>query len=742
MSVKKKKLIVKRKGSFTPLVAIMLVFFILVASLTIDYSRFNSVNTIVQSQASNAIDVGLMNYNINLKDAYDLYGVADTAALRQQVSQCLTKTLTATDFKTPYHVALESLDVTFVGDGLVDKDTLKQMIIENHSKAFIANQMSQWLERIDVLKDLEKVINLVEQFNTIVKQVSKLEKLYYDLKKLYNDFDKWQNAAKNFDGAAIASRLIDYYDDLDDVEEDIDALRQRKEDDPLGDNLDSDWYDEKFDKLYAKSDRIEEDIEKLEDEVSDFIDSVDIVFNLIGETKQFSDQLSDVCDEVKDVIDTLPTDSIEAFNSDLGDIVKNVGNYAEDIFDGLSDANRVFNEQAELIEDLAEEVRQYTDLLKELVGSEPPSADKYENILSLDGQISFTIIDILKHEANGKEGFSFRQVFDTLYQLTRRVVTGQLGYDFGEIPEDVYQKLPSRQRSLRSQSFSFNDHSASGRDAQVDALNNQMEQSTDFVKILSGALVSGMQGIVEKMIIADYTMQHFSYNYQDGGPDHNKYFKTAEVEYILNGNRSAGSNAIFTEATIYGIRMVLNAISILAFKETELNTITTELAVMTGGLSYPVIYGLCVIGWSAIESGIDLSHLKDKKRVLFFKLGHDINFDLSLDMLENPPQLESFSNAVDDVNPLAFDYSDYLFLMLIVQPEEVTLYRIMDMISVSDVLDNCELASFKTEVDLKMSYRLNSWFKASEIAPATLQSTNQNATLFHKVYNLELQRGY
>ncbi len=742
MSVKKRKLITKRKGSFTPFVAVMLVFFILVASVTIDYSRFNSVDTIVQSQVSNAIDVGLMDYDVKLKDTYDLYGITDAAALHQQVDRCLAKSLTATDFKTPYRVTLESLNVNFVGGGLADKDTLKQMIIENHSKAFIANQMSEWIDRINMLKDLEKVINLVEQFNTMVKQISKLEKLYYDLKALYDQFDNWQKAAKEFDGAAIADRLIDYYDDLDDIEDDIDALKAKKADDPLAGNLNKDLYKDELDKLDDKSERINKKIKKLEDEVTNFIDGVDIVTNLISETKQFSDQISDVCDDVEDVIDSLPTNSIKAFNSDLGDIVKNVKNYAEEIFDGLSDANKAFNKQVELIEDLSDEVKQYTNLLEDLLNDKPSSPDKYKNILTLDGQISFTLIDLLKHEANGKSGLSFKKVFDALYQLTRRVVTGQLGYDFGEIPEAVYQKLPSRQRSYQSQLFSFDNKPASGRDAQVDALNKQMEQSTDFVKMLSGAMVAGMQGVIEKMIIADYTMQHFSYNYQEDGPDHNKYFKTAEVEYILHGSRSAGSNALFTEATIFGIRMVLNAISILAFKETELNTIAGELALMTGGLSYPVIYGLCVVGWAAIESGIDLSHLKDKKRVLFFKLGNDINFDLSLDVLEDSSKFGTFENAVDDINPLAFDYSDYLFLMLVVQSEEVTLYRIMDMISVSDVLADRELASFKTEVDVKMSYRLNSWFKANDLAPATLQSTNQKPTLFHKVYNLELQRGY
>ncbi len=740
MSVKNSKLHSKRKGSFTPAVAILLVFFILVATLSIDYSRFNSVEPIVHKQVSNALDVALMDYNLDLKDTYDLYAINDIDKLHQQVETCLAMTMTATDFNTPYRVTIESLDVNFVGAGLYDKDVLKQMIIENHSKAFVADQMSEWLERINALKDLEKVINLVEQFNTIVKQISRIEKLYYDLKALYVQFDTWQNTAKQFDGAAIASRLISYYDDLEDIEDDIEALKKEKAEDPLGDNLKKKDYQKEIAKLFDEYRSIENDIKALEYEVNNFINSVDIVFDLIDKTKQFSDQLSDVCDEVEVLIDSLPTDSVDELNSNLGDIVKNVAEYANTVIDGLSDANVAFNKQVELIDGLAKEVVQYKELLKGLLTDVSGSADQYKNRLSLDGQISFIIIDLLKHEIGGQGGLSFKTVFDKLFQLTRRVVTGQLGYEFGEIPEDVYQQLPSKQQAVLSQEIGLANQVASGQDEQIDALNQQMNQSTDFVKILTGAMVDGMQSVVEKMIIADYTLRHFTYNHQDGQVIHNRYFSSAEVEYILNGNRVAGANAIFTEAKIFGIRTVLNAVSILAFKETELNTITAELAAMTGGLSYPVIYGLCVIGWSAIESGIDMSHLKDNKRVLFFKLGQDINFDLSLDMLDNPPSFDAFENAVDDINPLAFDYSNYLFLLLLMQPEDVTLYRIMDMISVSDVTENCDLASFKTEVELKMSYRLNSWFNTNNVAAG--KKSGQQPMLFYKLYDLELQRGY
>ncbi len=735
MSSKRALELKRRKGSFTPAIAILMVFFVLVATLTIDYSRFNSVQPIVRAQLNNAIDIALLDYDSALKDDYDLYGVLDRQKLGEQIEYYLNKSLAAGDFTTPYHIVIESVAVDSDVANITDKETLRQMIIQNHSKAFIANKLTDWLERLDILRDLSKVIDMVEQFNEVVKQVSKLEQLYRDLESLYSQFEDWQTMAQNFDGAAIADDLLDLYEDLADVEDDIDEQRNKDDEDAWTIYQDG-WYDAELDYLITKRGRIEDNIDDAKVAISDFIDQADIVFELLTKTKQFSDQLAIVCSEVENVLASLPTDSIEAFDQSLGSVVANIQDYAQQILVGLESGNQAFNQQITVIDNLAGETRHYVDLLSELLDEEAFNASDYQNELTLDGQIVFSVIDILLRQSAADTPFSFSAVFDTLYQKARQTLETQFDYNHGEIPQEVFSQLPSRQLGQRDPLFEPGERAQGGKFAQSEALNEQMDQSVDFTKQLSAAAFDSGQALIEKLIIIDYVLTHFSHNYDDNQDiaERNRYFNTAEVEYIINGDRIGSTNALMTEAGIFGMRTALNALSILAFKQNELTVVSTELAALTGGFSYPLIYGLCVIGWASIESGIDIAQLKDGKRVLFFKMANDINFDLSLETLAEISGQADVVKVVNELNPLAFDYQDYLFLILLTQEEDIILYRIIDMISLSNALNDATLSNYKTAVTVTLHYRLDSWFSTNLPNVAT--------SLTSKQYSITLKRGY
>ncbi len=724
----------RRRGSFTPSVALLLVFFILLATLTIDYSRFNSVQPIVQAQLSNALDIALMDYDAALKDGYDLYGFGDGENVRRQIEYYLAKALDE-QLVMPYQVTVESVTVDGLSGGIVDKETLRQMIIQNHSKAFIANQLTDWLERLDLLRDLGDLIAMVEQFNDIVKSVSKLDRMYNDLKDLYDEFADWYSMAKNFDGAAIATDLKDLYAALADVDDDISNYQAQIEEDDWA-VFQNDWYDQQLNDMLSERNRIAEKIDEVEDVVLDFIESADSVFELLSKTRQFSDQLAVVCDDVQVVIDALPTESLSDYNDGLGEIVAGIEQYANDILGSLRAGNAAFNQQVTALDDLATELQHYLDLLADLLGDEPFDADAYQNDLTLEGQITFSVIDILLRQDEDDAPFDFGVVLDALYDMGRHVVEQQFDYDLGEIPRDIYAQLPSRSLGQIEPLFELGPRSAGGKWAKSDDLQAQMTESVDLTKQLSSAMLSSTEKTIEKMIIADYVLHYFSYHYRPAGdnPPHNPYFSRAEVEYIINGDRLGSVNALMTETGIYGMRTALNALSILAFKQTELNIVSGELAAMTGGVSYPLIYGLCVIGWSAIESGIDISQLKAGERVVFFKLANNINFDLSVDALLGSTEQNAALAVVDELNPLAFDYGDYLFLMLLAQDETVILERIADMVSLSNLLDGAKLADYKTELTVTLNYRIDSWFGIDLAAVAD--------HLGSKVFTVQLKRGY
>ncbi len=724
----------RRRGSFTPAVAILLVFFIVVASLVIDYSRFNSAESVVVKQLSNAADVALLDYCTPLKDSYNLYAFTDRSGVRDTTLEYLQRGLTSARARQLYRVKIDDLTVSTSGLGLSDKAVLRQMIVENHSKAFVANRLKKWIERFEVLRELDRLIDLVARFNDIVARVADLEKSYRALKSLHATFVEWYDYAKQFDGAAVARRIADKRLELAAAEEAVEAFKAQLPDDNLGQDMSITDNLELTRLIVARND-IAVQIEEQKDSIRKFVSGLDTLAQLTSKMLSFSDQLDAVCQDVGDMLASLPSESIALLNADLGKVISGVQNYGIQILDELSSANDLINEQLQVLEGYSEEVAQYAALLETLLDDRDLSSDAYANALTFEGEVAFTAIQILMRNASSEGGFSFKAVMDALYHFSRRVVEAQLGYDLGEIPVDQYEVLPSHPvfDGFRGGSGSF---AVSQTDKQQ-AMHAQMDQSTNFLKSLAGDLFGEMEGALEKMIIADYIVTHFSHNYADDEDEivNNRYLPQSEIEYILNGQRVGAHNALLTEASIYSMRLALNAISILAFKQTELNTVTTEIAALTGGLSYPLVYGLAVVGWSAIESGIDVYQLKQSEKVVFFKLAGDINFDLSLETLMNFDGSAQISQTIDQLNPLAFDYADYLFLLLLDQSEDETLRRIMDMISLSEQLEGVAWKDLKTDIDISLHYHIDSWYGEEKgLLEGRVFGENNSEIELHKGY--------
>ncbi len=723
-----------RRGSFTPAIAILMVFLIVVASLVIDYSRFNSAEALVVNQLSNAVDIALLDYNAPLKDEFDLYALSDIEKVQDDVLSYLNKALADTGHKQLYRIEIEDLKLSFRGAGLSDKAVLRQMIVENHSKAFVANGLTKWLERLDVLKKLEQLIDLVAQFNDVVKRVSELEKTYRELKSVHQTFVDWYDFVKEFDGEEVARTIAVLKVDLTAAE---DAIAQFKAALPQGQSDQDMLMSDRIEllKLQSARDKVIAQIDGCKALISSFIDGADSLDQLIGKAVSFSRQVDDLCQTISGLLSSLPSDSIELRNQNVGQAVSGVKDYAEQLLDDFQTANQKIAEKLKGYRAFSSEVKQYATVLETLLDDAPLSAESYRNGLQFAGDLTFTAIQVLMRNSNDDHKSGFRAVLEKLYHFSRKVVERQFGYDLGEIPASVYSQLPSQPVAggYRGGYGSFG-NVAPDKQQQM---HEQMDQSTDLLKALGSGVFGKLESGIEKMIIADYVMTHFSHNYvaDEEKIANNRYLPDSEVEYILQGHAQGSHNALMTEATIYSMRLALNAISILAFKQTELNAVSTEIAALTGGLSYPIVYGLCTVGWSGIESAIDLSHLKKGEKAVFFKLAGDINFDMSLDALMNYDDAMQFEQTVDDLNPLAFDYGDYLFLLLLVQSEDKTLTRIMDSVALSKQLEDVSWRDLKTDIDITLSYRIRGWY-------GDIKGVLEGRRLQYDNRQIILQRGY
>ncbi len=697
------------RGSFTPAVAILMVFLIVVASLVIDYSRFNSAQSFAANQLSNAVDIALLDYYAPLQEEYDLYALNDSSKAQDTVLNYLYKAFSDSGHRQFYRVEVDKLKLSFRGEGLSDKAVLRQMIVENHSKAFVANGLTMWIERLEVLKGIDQLIGVVAQFNDIVKRLAELEGSYRKLKVVHQTFVDWYDYVRKFDGEKIAQKIASLELDLLVADSDIAEFKASLPQlEPEQDMLMSDRIE--LLKLTSVRDKVINRIDDCKLAIRRFIDGADSINQLIANTVNFSQQVDALCENIDGLLNSLTNDSIELRNQNVGSVVSGIKDYATQLLDNLQAANKKIAKKLKGYQSFSAEVAQYKAVLSTLLDSSQLSAESYRNLLQFDGELAFTTIQILMRNSDDSGKSGFQVVLEKLYQFSEKVVARQFGYDLGEIPPEVYSKLPSRPvvKANRGGSGSFSK-------VMIDkqrAMHDQMNRSTDLLKTLTSGILGKAESGIEKMIIADYVMTHFSHNYavSETKIANNRYLRDSEVEYILQGNAKGAYNALMTEATIYSMRLALNAMSILAFKQTELNAVTTEIAALTGGLSYPIVYGLCTVGWSGIESAIDLHHLKKREKVIFFKLAGDINFDMSLENLMNFDDAAQFDQTVDEFNPLAFDYGDHLFLLLLIQSEDKTLTRIMDAVSLSDQLQDISWCDLKTDFDISLSYRIKSWY--------------------------------
>lgn len=239
-----------------------------------------------------------------------------------------------------------------------------------------------------------------------------------------------------------------------------------------------------------------------------------------------------------------------------------------------------------------------------------------------------------------------------------------------DIPEERYIGLPSQQGTQAgsvSQSR-FDASKVRGFSGIIEAA-SLWEALNEMVR---GAGVS----LTERAVINHYVLDYFSYNVPS---DFEKDRVLGEVEYLLIGNRYGLVNAAGTDAQIGLLRVGLNAVALLVTKQQTVQYLATQLAAVTGGISYPVAYGVVLGGWAIAESASDLYTLHRGDSVSLCKLDGDFTIDVESELIgiPDPGKQAVISKALEQL-AIKWQYEDYLSLLLFIVPEEHLLLRIAD----------------------------------------------------------------
>lgn len=245
----------------------------------------------------------------------------------------------------------------------------------------------------------------------------------------------------------------------------------------------------------------------------------------------------------------------------------------------------------------------------------------------------------------------------------------------GDIPKEAFERLPSRTYLL------CEDEKESLHWPVKGGYISRLRKSFEQIKTTLAYFDELGRNLYEKAILCDYVLTYMNYNVPSEFETREGYL--GQVEYILGGNRYGSINASYVDGQIGLLRLGSNAIALLIRKQAEIQMISGELAAITGGVTYPVAYGLVVLGWSISESVADLTQLHAGESVPLIKLFGDFTVELDFSIFLEEGGSEIVIDDIFKTLGVAWTYKDYLRWLLLLMPEEKMLARVADQWALS-----------------------------------------------------------
>lgn len=207
-----------------------------------------------------------------------------------------------------------------------------------------------------------------------------------------------------------------------------------------------------------------------------------------------------------------------------------------------------------------------------------------------------------------------------------------------------------------------------------------------------------------------------------------------EVEYLISGLANEKHSLSLVRLKIVAVRSAANIVTLLCDKDklARLSTATVALPQPWRSLAY----GAGIAAWSGLESYSDINRLMKGEGFYFFKTQSQwaLDFDALLDgtwkntnqrlVLNNQTNLSNQPPSVLDPNMY---YMDYLRLLLLMQRNDITLLRAMDLVE-SELLSISEgetsLVNYSRGHDIKMIWKPHGIFGFTSIDRSSIHMRN------------------
>lgn len=658
------------KGAITVFISIVLSSVFLVVGTFTDAARLSLAHSQVQRANKSALNSLLACYNNELKDEYGLFGAyMDNDVLQESCEEYLAKNLNIyyeQNFLYDFRIEDINIEQPF---NLEARSIFERQIMEFMKYRAPYEIASDLISKIDGIKNISSGAKVYKRKMQTDKQASLVGDLQLSL----------QDKTKKINEASIGSELKElkniYLQEnikYDDCTQKLSNLQ----------NLYSKELDEK------KKSNLLKDISSVQDQIAG-----------IGQTKeQLKSTIINSVEQYKSLNAQAiqNAESITVKKDGLLNRIEGELQYTKDNQDGIKELQTSYKEGLTNMKKIIEE-----DNSAAIVGNLKSNISKCDSVTlkaSSNESDFLSAIDLFSEANNINYTFNMARPAQSEDEDNRGKVEQALKEAFNKkgelkiIENSLLQQLPSKKTYTQA-----DDETKNWGDMNLDD-ESSANNNLDYLSSKESGLEQLLSKVAEELYVNEYIMGTFKHDVpllkgEDEGKAYNlrskdktkrdAFFSTYEVEYIINGNKDEGVNAVLIKSEIIAIRLISNVIHIYtdSSKMSRINSLAAALSSWSAGLSTPLIQTMLVFSWAMMESLYDMDQLSKGEKVLLFKTKDQWKTDIS--------------GAVDkkkvinvENNPLCLSYQDYLKIFLLMMDKDKKLARIQDLVQLNVGVSN------------------------------------------------------
>lgn len=637
--------ITNKKGSITIYLSLVLCLIISIVLSITELSRMRLNRLYLQVASNAAVDSMLSLYDKKLWEYYRIFGVCykTDELIKQEYNSYLS----------PYIYDLDTKEVIsnwYVSKYLKDESKLE------YSR--LTDDINFEKEAVEYMKMLlpGKVITM---FNKDInyKDVSNINDVYNEVLEKKDEYEK------NSVYETIDERYFDFDKEIRDLENYSRIINQNVS---------------KLNNFIISSRNMS---------VSKNKQTAKKVITIVSQINSYVDIINRNIKKYKELMDSFREKVIESENNFETDLSSGMYNYNDTTINFIRDEFKNF--------------KKYVDSDNEM----NIKADK------LSKELDDNVDDLSNYEEDFKEFLNkYESLEEEKKDILREKYEGyaedirQINEEIKELKDEIYEEAKAFREELYNLSFTEPNLMASDTadNNMIDKLKSILSSTDDFIlrlvmdkndyesldntKILmNNYTVKSNNNLLDKVLMGEYLFDMYNYFTKEKmNEDTPSNSKALEIERLLFNKEADKENL---KSVVYRLLLIREGLNLMhIYSDTEKRNIARKFVYLTFGALTPIVaeivYILVLSVWAFAQAVVDVKDLLNNKKVMFFHNNESFRFDiediftLAVGTLDNT-HINDYEIKQHDI---AFDYKDYLRLLLFLENGEKVNSRAISII--------------------------------------------------------------